>query len=399
MSRLLRYPVVLLVSLTAIIAASEFSPVYDFCEPSPFTGPDIYNPYASLDTSVGWKRANFHTHTKVDGLFNECPEYPDAVYADYEKFGYDILAFSNHNELTVHPVDSSLQIDVYEHGINIFQLHKLVFGPDRMILHDVLIPFMPSQKQFEYDYLSRNADFIVMNHPDRTRYMSMESMRKLGGYRLIEPDCGRSTECERWDEALSAGHYSIAITNDDNHNSRISNKIAIRCSWQNVRDATYPEVRRALLSGCGYSMRIPDFGEGDWAVKYRENSDLPSVKWIGLCGQDTVRVEFDRPAGIIQVIGQNHTELGRAENSSSLEYVFRPDDTYARLTAYFDNGVVIYSNPFARYDANETETPWKESPHPVNLWLTLLYNLCVAAFIGGCFYLIGRLLAFPKRKS
>lgn len=382
-----------------MIIASEFSFIYRFADPKPFVGEDIYNPYASLDTSIGWKRANFHTHTKVDNIFNECPEYPDVVYEDYAGFDYDILTFSNHNQLTAHPNDGALQVDLYEHGINLFQFHKLVFSPRRMILHDILLPFIPSQKQFEYDYLSRNADFIVMNHPDRTDFMTMESMRKLSGYRVIEADCGISTECERWDEALSAGHYSVAVADDDNHNSKISYKIAVRCSWQNVRDTSYSELKRALFSGCGYSMRIPDFGEGDWAIKHKANRHLPSIRWIGLCGKDTVCVEFDRPAARILAIGQNHTLLDSALLSSTFSYPFKAEDHYVRVTAYFEDGTVIYSNPFARYDANETETPWVESPHPVNWPLTLLFNAALAALIAGCILLVRGLLTHPERKA
>lgn len=385
--------------MIAIIIASEFSFIYRFEEPKPFSGKDIYNPYASLDTTEGWKRANFHTHTRVDNIFNECPEYPDVVYEDYAKFGYDILTFSNHNQLTDHPNDGALKIDLYEHGINLFQFHKLVFSPKRMILHDILLPFIPSQKQFEYDYLSRNADFIVMNHPDRTDYMSEESMRKLSGYRLIEADCGRSTECERWDQALSAGHYSVAIADDDNHNSKLSYKTAIRCSWQNVRDTSYSELKRVLFSGCGYSMRIPDFGDGDWDVKYEANRHLPRIKWIGLCGRDTVMAEFDRVAERIVAWGQNHTRLDSAVHSATMLYPFRDEDTYVRLTAYFEDGTVIYSNPFARYDADKTQTPWVESPHPVNWPLTLLFNLALAALILGCILLVRNLFSHPKSKA
>ena len=110
------------------VAATSFSPVYRFRAPAPFTGPDIYNPYRNIDTSLCWKRANFHTHTKVKGIMNECDYWPEEVYEKLEKFGYDIVTFSNHNELTVHPFDSSLQVNVYEHGYNLFKYHKLVFG-------------------------------------------------------------------------------------------------------------------------------------------------------------------------------------------------------------------------------------------------------------------------------
>ena len=42
-------------------------------------------------------------------------------------------------------------------------------------------------------------------------------MQKLGGYRIMELDSGKSTENEYWDWALSAGHYSFGLANDDLH--------------------------------------------------------------------------------------------------------------------------------------------------------------------------------------
>ncbi len=102
-----------------IILLLSISPIYNFEEPRPFSGKDIYNPYAALDTTLGWKRANFHTHTKVNGILNECDYWPAQVDSFYRTFGYDIVTFSNHNELTAHPYDSSLQVNVYEHGYNL----------------------------------------------------------------------------------------------------------------------------------------------------------------------------------------------------------------------------------------------------------------------------------------
>ena len=122
---------VVLIAIMAVIATGV-SPVYRFSKPEPFSGPDIFNPYRNLDTAYCWKRANFDTHTRVEGIMNECEYWPEDVYEALEKFGYDIVTFSNHNELTVHPFDKSLQVNVYEHGYNLFKYHKLVFGCDEV---------------------------------------------------------------------------------------------------------------------------------------------------------------------------------------------------------------------------------------------------------------------------
>ena len=102
------------------------------------------------------------------GILNECEYWPAETDEAYRKFGYDIVTFSNHNELTLHPYDSLLQVNVYEHGINLFKYHKLVFGCDEVNRFDHLIPLFASQKQFQLDLLGKESDFIQMNHPLRT---------------------------------------------------------------------------------------------------------------------------------------------------------------------------------------------------------------------------------------
>lgn len=373
----LRLAASIFLALALLICLFSFSPIFDFGVAEPFSGPDIYNPYASLPASPEWKRANFHTHTRVDNILNECPEYAQVVYDDYMKMGYDILAFSNHNLLTRHPYDSTLQINVYEHGYSIFKFHKLVFNPSRMMLYDHILPLLASQKQWQYDLLSRDADFLVMNHPDRSLHTTPRSMRLLSGYRLMEADSGVSTELRHWDEALSAGHYSHCLLNDDCHDSGNHRKIARRCSWLNTPSARYEDVRATLLSGCFYSMRVPDFGDGDMDVKRAENDRLPFVETIGVQG-DTVYMKLSAPARM-EAWGQGH-ELLAESYGDSFARPLGAEEPYMRLTACFDNGVVLYTNAFARYDASAGDSPYRETPHRVNVFLTLLFNAALLAF-------------------
>ena len=83
-----------LIALLAVFVTSV-SPIYDFSEPKPFSGPDIFNPYkrAGEDSAFCWKRANFHTHTRVKGILNECEYWPAQTDEAYRKFGYDIVTF------------------------------------------------------------------------------------------------------------------------------------------------------------------------------------------------------------------------------------------------------------------------------------------------------------------
>jgi len=366
--------VLLAVAFAVII--SSFSPIYRFSAPKPFAGADIFDPYRHFDGDFGWKRTNFHTHTRIDGLFNECEFYPDAVLDAFDRFGYDIVTFSNHNALTEHPRSDSLQVNVYEHGYNLFKYHKLVFGCDRVCPYDNLLPFLASQRQAQMDLLCSGADLVQLNHPFRTNRTSRSIMEALEGYSLIELDSGVSTEQEYWDWALSAGHYSFATASDDLHYPDRSERIAVRCSFLNCPSARYADILHCLRDGAFYCMRVPDYGNGDWDIKYSQNRNLPKIDSIGLKGS-TVFLRLNRKASRIVATGFDHATLKELRDTCALTYDMQPGDSYARLTAYFDDGAVIYSNPFARYDASSADSPFRAPTHSVNWVLTVLFGLLI----------------------
>lgn len=378
---------VILLAALLIVLATSVSPIYNFRGPKPFEGPDIFNPYSALDKANCWKRSLFHCHTRVKGLLNECEYWPEETYEALEKLGYDIVTFSNHNQITKHPFDSSLQVNVYEHGYSPFKFHKLVFGSDKVIHWDPLLPLLASQKQWELDYLGRSSDFIQINHPYRTIGTCKNHFQKLSGYEIMELDNGKSTENEYWDWALSAGHYSFALANDDLHFPTRSCRIGVRCNFLCTPGATYDDIRRTLLGGCYYAMRVPDYGKGNWEVKYEMNRRLPRIVDIGL-KKDTVFLALSAVADSVRVNGQDHGTLALFESTDSVSYVFKADDHYARLTVFFPGGEVIYTNPFARYDSSRADNPFDNSPQQVNWLLTILYNLLVLLLMAGVSWLI-----------
>ena len=372
------YAVFLIVLM--VLVATGGSLIYDFPEPRPFAGPDIYNPYRNIDFAHCWKKSNLHTHTRVEGLLNECKYWPGDVYKVYEKLGYDIVTFSNHNELTVHPFDTALQINVYEHGYNLAKFHKLVFGSGSVNRFDHLLPLLPSQMQMQFDMLRKESDVIQFNHPLHTFTATKGAMSKLSGYDIMEVDCEWTTECEYWDWALSAGHYSYGLAGDDLHNPDDTHRVAKRCSFICSPSAAYNDVRSALLGGCYYSMRVPDYGKGDWDVKTARNLDMPYVKDIGVSG-DTVFISLSHVADSIKLFGQGHATLAFVTGSDYAAYVMRSDDAYSRFTVYFPTGEVLFTNPFARYDSTQAPTPARDGVHSVNLPLTVLYNAALLALL------------------
>lgn len=363
-------------SVVIILALFSISPIYNWEEPAPFSGDKIYNPYAGSDSGAIYRRATFHTHTKVDKGINECPYYPDVVYDDYAALGYDIVAFTNHNALTEHPYNERLDLYGYEHGYNLFKFHNNVFGAHSVQKYDILIPFFDSHKQYKMNLARKHGDFVVFNHPDRTIGITSRTMERLSGYRLIEGDSGfqerdggEGTYLHLWDEALSAGRYSHNVLSDDNHDSKNPERIARRSTWINTPSAEYFDVKEALLAGDFYSMRTPAGFPAD---------SLPKVVNVGLRG-DTLFLTLSRPARSIEAISQNGEVKRSVTGSARVEYVMQKDEPYIRFTARYDDGVVIYTNAFARY--SEGESPYRDLNHKVNWPLTIIYNLLLLAVI------------------
>lgn len=372
----------------------SISPIYRFSAARNFSGSNIYNPYSQLDTSLTWKRANFHTHTKIDGLFNECPEYPDVVWEDYKRYGYDILSFSNHNELTIFPGDSLRQIWVYEHGYNPFKFHKLTFS-ETTLWYDNLLPIFPSQKQFVLNLLGRNADMIVFNHPDRTFFVDSNDMEQVGGYQFIEAYSGIETAMKHWDEALSSGHYSHCILNDDCHDSGNPYKIAIRCTWLNSPSCLYEDVKRTLLSGCYYSMSLPSWADGALEEKLSKNQNLPHLQNIVVQG-DTIRLSISEKPLSIKMIGQNGTLL--ASNTEFVldksDFILDKSEPYARFEIEFENGVKIYTNTFARY--NDITELSNAAASEIRVFATIFFNLTILLLFAGLCFIIRRLWRYQR---
>lgn len=380
--RILKFIVKLVVSIALLallaVTITGVSYVHDFREPQPFSGPDIFNPYRNIDTAHCWKRANFHTHSRVEGPLNECEYTAEQTYEKYREFDYDIVGFSNHNKIIEHPAGDSLHMNLYEHGYNLFKFHKLVFGSESVNRFDHLLPLFAFQRQSQIDMLKRDADIVVLNHPLRTNATFDSHFKKLSGYNIIELDSGRSTENEYWDVALSAGNYSFALANDDLHKPDRTGAIAVRSNFLCTPSAGYNDIKQTLTDGCFYSMRTPDYGDGDWDIKRAKNRAIPYIKNIGVTECSEIFISLSDRADSIKVFGQNHTTLLAAYGTDSVGYMMKENDPYGRFTVYFSQGEVIYSNPFARYDASVASTPFNSQQTPVNIPLTLLFNISLA---------------------
>ncbi len=368
----------IIIVVVMAITATSVSAVYDFRAPTPFSGPDIFNPYRNLDTTIGWKRAALHTHTRVEGIFNECDFTPQQIRDEYLKYGYDIVHFSNHNEFTEHPTEGLVHI--YEHGYNISKLHVHVYGSEEVTSFDPILPLFDFQRQFKLDLLAMDADLVQLNHPRRTKGLDRETMERLSGYHIMELSRKLEEEQREWDWALSAGRYSYAIYTDDMHFLDRTAAVARRSTVMNTLSESYDDVVATLKDGAYYSLYTPDYGNGDKEIKRAMNLTVPYILDIGE-HEGEIYVSFSEKADSIRFTGQDQEVLYTAYNSDAASYTMRDKDSYARITAYFEDGERIYTNAFARYDALEIDSPFEIKNYSYNTTLTILYNLTLLVII------------------
>lgn len=376
-----RVLVSLLFVVAIAVAITSFSAIYDFAPQAPFAGEDIFNPYADFNPNIEWKRTSLHTHTRVEGPLNECNYTAEETFEKYLDYGYDIIGISNHNEITPHP-DAKQDIGIYEHGYNLRNFHKLAIGTERVMRFDALYPLLPSQAQYQLDRLAKECQVLQLNHPSRSSLLDSVCLTKIGGYDILElSGIDAYLENKHWDWALSAGHYSFALLNDDLHYPDRSSRFAVRCSYMGAKESTSEEIIRTLKSGCFYSVRVPDYGNGDWEIKVEMNGALPSIKNIGIEG-DIIYMKLSHVAEQIRVIGENHTLLARTAESDTISYRMRACDPYARIVASYPDSLIIMTNAFARYDKATMASPADREHCTVNTFATILYNIAVLAVIG-----------------
>lgn len=105
---------------------------------------------------------------------------------------------------------------------------------------------------------------------------------------------------------------------------------------------------------------------------------------------DTIRIRGDRPASAIRFIGQNGTLLAEGSGAEAV-YAFRKNDAYARAEAHFDDGTILFFNPFVwTADGNR---PVNVFVPVVNYPLTVLCHLLWFALLAG----LTALMLYPCR--
>jgi len=346
-------------------------PVYNFNEPQPFKGGQIFNPYKDLDP-VNWKKANFHCHTEQSDGKNSAKEVQHA----YKKFGYEFLTISDHFTKTETDELFKDQVKSYEQGFNFGKYHILVFGDYRVSFLDIPFVLTLSHKIQNLKKLAPKSDMLVLAHPDLTLGLRENDMRYLSGYQMIEVPRGANREALiHYDAALSCGHYSSLVGGDDCHNVYSDYEFGRALTFVNVQKNNPNAVYHALLAGKTFAVTLPVFRSPE--LKLKRNLNLPMIRKLEV-RNDSVRFQVTEPA-VIKVFGQN----GKLRHTTGLaDHVMvhlKKDDSYLRFMAIFQDSVILYSNPVVKC---KNQTPEIQHLASVNLTLTIFQSFIILSIEG-----------------
>lgn len=335
-----------ILGILAVIAGATcwpyaLAPAYTFPKPTPFSGPRLWNPYATAHGR--WWKANFHAHAHAwGGLTNG--RYPDAqVVRAYHKLGYDIAGVSNYQKISGGTLADSDFIPIYEHGYNVWKVHELVIGAKRVTWLDFPFRQSLSDKQYVLDRLREAGGLVAIAHPWLRNGYPVDQLRYLTGYPLMEVVRRGHDGTRRWDAALSAGRLSWIIADDDEHD--LDPKYDMGLSWTMVKapSKSRAEVLAALRAGHTYG------------VLGRNGVNDILVRDVALHG-DTLCVSTQPGARTFRFVGQDGVVLKTVQDSMQARYVIQPRDSYVR-TEIVTAHTRMFLNPIVRYSGNAPARP------------------------------------------
>ncbi len=309
-------------------------PDYRFQKPAPFAGSRLFDPYAGA--TGRWWKANFHAHAYAWHGITNGHQSARRVRRFYRHLGYDIACVSNYQSIDDGAPGDEDVIPVYEHGYNVHKVHELVIGAKRVTWLDFPFDQSLSDRQYVLDRLDQDGGIVALAHPWLRNGYPKRALRYLTGYSLMEVARRGVVGADRWDAALSAGHLSWAIADDDEHDLNRPGDTGV--SWTMVQAPTKDrsDVLAALRAGHTYGV-VGRHGVSD--VGLREVT----------LHHDTLVVRTDPGATSFRFIGQNGELRSEVRDSMEARYVVRPADTYVRVEIVTPHTRMLL-NPVVRYD-------------------------------------------------
>jgi hypothetical protein len=315
-----------------------WAPQYRFPEPTPFSGAEWLNPYAGIGGT--WQRANLHAHGRAWNGFTNGKQTNDEIVRRYRELGYDVPGISNYQRIS--DLHDPAAVPLYEHGYNIGKHHQLAIGARRVAWFDFPLWQSVSQQQYVIDRVKATAELVALAHPNSRFAYTLEDLRKLTGYDLIEVVNGPFTAEDSWDAVLSSGRAVWGVANDDTHDLTDPRRTAAAWNMIAAETANVADVISALKKGQSYSVSRTG------ALAASGLTTLSRVEVV----DGTLSVTCSGVPATFTFIGQHGAERKKVKSVRSAQYTLTAADTYVRVVVEAPQ-TVLYLNPVIRYNGRE----------------------------------------------
>ncbi len=356
-------------------------PVYNFSEPTAFHGNQWYNPYSTIDTNY-LRLSNFQIQSKsYGGVTNGRNNSSERVFSTYKNLGYDVITISDYMKINHYQEDSFPHVAVYEHGYGAFKNHQVCIGASEVMWLDFPLFQSKNSKQFVLNELKKKNKCVAIAHPSLRDAYSVEDMKVLRGYDLIEALSNFKNSLELWDAALSSGNPVFLIADDDAHNLDKPNDYGRVATVIHSANTAEDSLLSALKKGSAYGL-VVQTPEGDsHEAKAKRFKKLPQML-AHTVANDSVHLQFSDSIRELKAVGQDgKVLLDLALNNQSSSYTFALADVshFVRFEVKMKDGSKIYTNPIIRSDDGKIPVAFQAG---VDIWASQLYRLLGILVIG-----------------
>jgi len=202
------------------------------------------------------------------------------------------------------------------------------------------------QKQFIIDRLKQSSVLVAINHPSRLHSYTVDDVRQLTGYDLMELANGRVLTEDRWDAALSTGHAVWTIGGDDTHDVMDLARTAVAWNMIDAASTSTADVIAALGAGRSYTV-----------VRTSDIVTAGDLRLIGVrLDETTLTVTCEGSPATFVFIGQNGAIRKTVKDATSAAYILTPADTYVR-TVVHGAQTDLFLNPVLRTEGGPPSIP------------------------------------------
>ena len=369
------------VLVVVLISFYLMAPVYEFSGPKPFQGEKLYNPYEEMDADQ-WKLYNFQVQSKAwGGLTNGRKNSNELIDSIYHALGFDYVATSDYQKINTHGKEKSNYIPTYEHGYNIFRTHQVCIGADEVLWSDFIFFQTLSMKQWIIDLLNEHSKIVVLAHPLLNNGYTLDNLKYLTNYGMMEVLGYVFLSIEHWDVALSSGQPAWIMGNDDAHDVLSPTEVGRKFTLINSKSTDADEIIASLKAGNNYAVDYYSSTDVTFTEKIAHLEKLPYLKSAELIG-DTFAVSFSRMARQIRFIGENGVVKKMVSKAKSASYIIQSDDPYIRAEVSFAYTYTFFLNPVVRYEGDFPESKKTATiDASATLRLRIIYFLIILSLV------------------